>query len=286
MRERVSAVLAATMLCVAAIAAQTPPTTAPPAGSPPPGAPQGPPPKPKNLKVLPKDIDHDQLIAIMRGFSGALGVSCTYCHVGQESDPRSMDFASDDKDEKKAAREMLKMTETINADYVRKISDNDPDANVMCLTCHRGQKHPPRPLDAILTETVAKEGVDAAIAKYKQLRAESTRGRHLRLSRHDAAERGASPSRREEGRSVAGRGQKHRRSVSEFCQCCRRARDGARRQRRPGRRKSAVRSRAPDRPQERDGRAGPSAVECAAGIDPRGSGGAGTAEAVVSALDA
>ena len=173
MRERVSAVLAATLLCVAAIAAQAPPTPTPPAGNPPAGAPQGPPPKPKNLKVLPKDIDHDQLIAIMRGFSGALGVRCTYCHVGQDGDPRSMDFASDDKDEKTAAREMLKMTETINADYVRKISDNDPDANVMCLTCHRGQKHPPRPLDAVLTEAVAKEGVDAAIAKYKQLRAES-----------------------------------------------------------------------------------------------------------------
>jgi len=173
MRDRVSAVLAAIMLCAVAIAAQTPPSTAPPAGGSPPGAPQGPPPKPKNLKVLPSDIDHDQLITIMRGFSGALGVRCTHCHVGQEGDPRSMDFASDDKDEKKTAREMLKMTAKINTDYVSKISDNDPDANVMCLTCHRGRKHPPRPLDAILTETVAKDGVDAAIAKYKQLRSES-----------------------------------------------------------------------------------------------------------------
>jgi hypothetical protein len=169
MRERVSAVLIACMLCVVLTAAQTPP----PAGGPPAGAPQGPPPKPKNLKVLPSDIDHDQLIAIMRGFSGALGVRCTHCHVGKEGDLRSMDFASDDKDEKKTAREMLKMTEAINTDYITKISGNDPDANVMCLTCHHGQKHPPRPLDAILTETVAKEGVEGAIAKYKQLRTES-----------------------------------------------------------------------------------------------------------------
>jgi len=172
MRERVSAVLVALIVCVVALAAQTPPAQAP-AGAPPQGPPPGPPPKPKNLKILPSDIDHDQLIAIMRGFSGALGVRCTHCHVGQESDPRSMDFASDDKDEKTTAREMLKMTEAINADYIRKISDNDPDANVMCLTCHRGQKEPPRPLDAILSETVAKDGVDAAIGKYKQLRTES-----------------------------------------------------------------------------------------------------------------
>ncbi len=127
MRERVSAVLAAILLCAVAIAAQTAATPASPAGGPPPGPPQGPPPKPKNLKVLPEDIDHDRLIAIMRGFSGALGVRCTHCHVGQEGDPRSMDFASDDKDEKKTAREMLKMTEAINSEYISKISGNDPD---------------------------------------------------------------------------------------------------------------------------------------------------------------
>ena len=173
MRERVSAILAAVLLCVVALAAQTPGPAAPPTGAAPAGPPQGPPPKPKNLKILPEDIDHDQLIAIMRGFSGALGVRCTHCHVGQESDPRSMDFASDDKDEKKTSREMLKMTEAINADYIKKISGDDPDANVMCMTCHRGQKHPPRPLDAVLSDAVAKEGVDAAVAKYKQLRSES-----------------------------------------------------------------------------------------------------------------
>ena len=172
MRERVSAILAAVLLSVVALVAQTPGPAAPPAGAAPAG-PQGPPPKPKNLKILPSDIDHDQLIAIMRGFSGALGVRCTHCHVGQEGDPRSMDFASDDKDEKKTARDMLKMTEGINTDYVAKISGNDPDANVICVTCHRGQKHPPRPLDAVLSETVAKEGVDGAVAKYKQLRSES-----------------------------------------------------------------------------------------------------------------
>ena len=173
MRERVSAVLAAIMLCVVAAAAQNPvPPPAPTGGAAPmPG--QQPPPKPKNLKILPEDIDHDQLIAIMRGFSGALGVRCTQCHVGQDSNPQSMDFASDDKDEKKTAREMLKMTEAINKDYVNKISGNESEMLVTCVTCHRGQKEPPRPLDTVLTETVAKEGVDAAIAKYKQLRSES-----------------------------------------------------------------------------------------------------------------
>jgi tetratricopeptide (TPR) repeat protein len=173
MRERVSAVLAAIMLCVVAAAAQNPAPPPAPAGGAAPMPGQRPMPKPKNLKVLPKDIDHDQLMAIMRGFAGALGVRCTRCHVGQDGNPQSMDFASDDKDNKQTAREMLKMTEAINTDYVSKISEDDPDARVTCITCHRGQRHPPRALDAVLTETVDKEGVDAAIAKYKQLRTES-----------------------------------------------------------------------------------------------------------------
>jgi tetratricopeptide (TPR) repeat protein len=173
MRERVSVVLAAIVLCVVAVAAQNPAPPPPPAGSAAPMPGQRPMPKPKNLKVLSKDIDHDQLMAIMRGFAGALGVRCTQCHVGQEGNPQSMDFASDDKDEKKTAREMLRMTETINKDYVNKISGNESEMQVTCVTCHRGQKEPPRPLDTVLTETVAKAGVDAAIAKYKQLRTES-----------------------------------------------------------------------------------------------------------------
>jgi tetratricopeptide (TPR) repeat protein len=129
--------------------------------------------KPKNLKVLPKDISHDELIAIMRGFAGALGVRCTHCHVGQEGNPQSMDFASDDKEDKGTARQMLRMTEAINNDYVQKISGDDQAGDVTCITCHRGQHEPPRPLDTILIETATKDGVDAATAKYKQLRAES-----------------------------------------------------------------------------------------------------------------
>src|SRR5579864_5181679 len=53
------------------------------------GAPQGQPgqrprrplPKPTNLQVLPKDIQPEQLIHIMRGVAGSLGVECNFCHV-------------------------------------------------------------------------------------------------------------------------------------------------------------------------------------------------------------
>ena len=46
------------------------------------GPPQGP---PKNLQVLPKDTPRPQLIAMMRGVAGALGVRCNYCHVATEA---------------------------------------------------------------------------------------------------------------------------------------------------------------------------------------------------------
>lgn len=143
-------------------------------------APQGPPPgpggmnePPKNLQVLPKDFTRDQVTAVMRGFTNALGVRCTHCHVGQDGNPQSMNFPSDDKDEKKTAREMLRMVSTINTDFVRKVSGGDAAADVRCETCHRGKTHPPQPLADLLVDTAATQGADAAIAKYSQLRTEA-----------------------------------------------------------------------------------------------------------------
>ena len=34
-----------------------------------------------NLKVLPPNITHDELIATMRGFARSLGTRCNHCHV-------------------------------------------------------------------------------------------------------------------------------------------------------------------------------------------------------------
>ncbi len=40
-----------------------------------------------NVHVFPKTTPVMQLIAAMRDFSGALGVRCNYCHVGEEGRP-------------------------------------------------------------------------------------------------------------------------------------------------------------------------------------------------------
>jgi tetratricopeptide (TPR) repeat protein len=119
-----------------------------------------------NLQVLSKDISKDELQKTMRGFVFALNVKCSYCHV--QKDDMKMDFPADDKDTKKAARVMLQMVMTVNRDYVSKIGKATP-LQVECVTCHRGLTQP-RSLNAVLTETIEKEGIDAAIKQYQDLR--------------------------------------------------------------------------------------------------------------------
>lgn len=111
--------------------------TAPPPAQPPAQPPFAIPPY-KNLKVFPKDITRAQLLANMKGFAQALGVRCTYCHVGEDGKPLStFDFASDEKEHKLTARAMLLMAHRINA------QDFDGQMKVTCFTCHRGSTAAP-----------------------------------------------------------------------------------------------------------------------------------------------
>src|SRR4051812_38963462 len=74
-----------------------------------------------NLKVLPPNITHDELINTMRNFSRSLGTRCEHCHVQTATTPREeMDFASDAKPEKNVARTMMLMTRNINTNYISK----------------------------------------------------------------------------------------------------------------------------------------------------------------------
>lgn len=101
-------------------------------------------PKPTNLQVLPKDISHEELIATMRGFAGALGVKCGFCHAENPA-THKLDFASDAKEDKNIARIMIRMTQTINGQYMPQVHDPDAmpeDKHVSCGTCHRGHQMP------------------------------------------------------------------------------------------------------------------------------------------------
>ena len=81
------------------------------------------------------------------------------------------DFASDDNPNKERAREMLRMLGTIN-DHLKNIEPSgDQRVNMWCGTCHRGR---PRPmtLEEELGETYRAAGIEDALAKYSDLRAE------------------------------------------------------------------------------------------------------------------
>lgn len=98
-------------------------------------------PKPTNLKVLPKNISGDDLMATMHGFTGGLGVHCTFCHE-EDSKTHHPNFASDAKPEKAAARTMMRMTQNINGKYLASLPDHGDMHKVTCGTCHRGNSTP------------------------------------------------------------------------------------------------------------------------------------------------
>jgi tetratricopeptide (TPR) repeat protein len=125
----------------------------------------------ENLQELPEDFPPERLRAVMTGFSRALGVRCSYCHVGEEGQPLStFDFASDENRNKAVARRMLNLLGDIN-ERLAAIDPSGPErVNMWCHTCHSGK---PRPLTLgeAMGETYRADGGDAAVERFLQLRA-------------------------------------------------------------------------------------------------------------------
>ena len=85
----------------------------------------------KNLKIYPKDTDTAVIKKDMKVMSKALGVQCDHCH--------DLDaFDKDDNKHKEVARQMMKMTASINA----RLKKDGFKAEVKCVTCHAGQEKP------------------------------------------------------------------------------------------------------------------------------------------------
>jgi photosynthetic reaction center cytochrome c subunit len=82
----------------------------------------------KNIQVL-KGIPADQVIPTMQFIGASLGVECNFCHVENA-------FEKDDKKPKLAARKMIEMMFSINADNF------DRHREVTCYSCHRGSVKP------------------------------------------------------------------------------------------------------------------------------------------------
>ena len=122
-----------------------------------------------NLEIFPKDIGKRELVSAMRSFASALGVRCNHCHVGPEN-LEGMDFATDELEHKRVARAMMQMTDAINSKLLP-ATGRDSLLRVRCVTCHRGITKPEQ-LDDILAAAVEKDGVAAAVARYRELRDE------------------------------------------------------------------------------------------------------------------
>jgi len=88
----------------------------------------------KNVQLL-TNLSDAQLGLVMDNIASSLGVHCDFCHVHKEG-THDWDMASDDKQEKKTAREMIRMVIDLN----EKSFHNQP--RVGCYTCHLGKEHP------------------------------------------------------------------------------------------------------------------------------------------------
>lgn len=123
-----------------------------------------------NLQVLPKDISKSSLVDVMKSFTGALGVRCIHCHLGEEGQPlTTFDFASDLKTAKQKARIMMNMTADINGKYLSALTEfKDNVLIVKCVTCHRGATQP-TPLEDLLFKAVKEDGLQKAISTYHDL---------------------------------------------------------------------------------------------------------------------
>ncbi|MFP5247689.1 MAG: c-type cytochrome [Thermoanaerobaculia bacterium] len=85
----------------------------------------------KNVQVM-KDVPAGRFLRIMdAGFSRSLGVSCDHCHVEDR-------WEADEKRQKTAAREMMKLVGQINESLRTMEGIDNAEATVNCTTCHRG----------------------------------------------------------------------------------------------------------------------------------------------------
>jgi tetratricopeptide (TPR) repeat protein len=126
-----------------------------------------------NLQVWPKDTPREQVLQTMRAFNESLGVECSYCHVA--------DLASDEKREKRVARQMILLRDAINvmlAAVVDKPAGAGPTAGagqpgapirVLCRDCHHGLPIP-RQLTTLMSDAESNGGVKAGLATYRELR--------------------------------------------------------------------------------------------------------------------
>lgn len=91
----------------------------------------------RNIQSL-KGMPAGRFVRVMNmGYSRALGVACGHCHV-------RWDYSSDEKRQKRAAREMMEMNRMINERLrsLQNLEGKPEEHAINCSTCHRGHIDP------------------------------------------------------------------------------------------------------------------------------------------------
>ena len=132
-----------------------------------------------NLQVWPRDTPRAVILNFMNAFDRSLGIECNYCHVERDG---KFDFASDDKREKRVARKMILLRDSINVELAAIVDkpvgagptsgEGRPGAptRVLCASCHHGLPIP-APLGDVISEAEKSGGAAAGLARFKELRA-------------------------------------------------------------------------------------------------------------------
>jgi hypothetical protein len=99
----------------------------------------------RNLQVLSKNISDDEMDYVMETFSVNLGSNCLFCHPGKMVGAvYSFDYATDQLQNKRVARDMLRMTLMLNKKYFNfsMKGNNITKGIIWCKTCHNGSPVP------------------------------------------------------------------------------------------------------------------------------------------------
>jgi tetratricopeptide (TPR) repeat protein len=116
----------------------------------------------------------DAQIPNMQEVAQGLGVKCEYCHAGMGRGPGTTPPKAEGQPPSRVeiARAMIAMTREINEKVLLATGKPATEAaRVTCITCHRGVAIPGQ-LSDIIAKTTLEKGPDAAVAQYRDLRAQ------------------------------------------------------------------------------------------------------------------
>ena len=104
----------------------------------------------KNVQ-LNKTMPVKEFLAMMNEQYGrSVGASCTGCHANTNvAGVLKVDYASDEPKKKQIARQMERMTQSINKDLSKVRELDQPYIRTTCVVCHRGAEHMPTTMDAL-----------------------------------------------------------------------------------------------------------------------------------------